>query len=62
MASVASERENKIESEARRIALEHDLDPDDARLGHPAWRILWILERATQIVDAATDGQEVKEP
>lgn len=45
------ERDKKIEAEARRIALDIDLDPDDARLGYPAWRIPWILEKAAEIVD-----------
>lgn len=36
----------KVEELARQIAIDHDLDPDDARLGHPAWRIGWILEEA----------------
>lgn len=44
-------REKQIEAEARRIALDHDLDPDDARLGYPAWRIPWIIEQATKTVD-----------
>lgn len=44
-------REQKIEAEARRIALGHDLDPDDARLGYPAWQIPWILDEATANVD-----------
>ena len=46
-----TERDKKIETEARRIALDHDLDPDDARLGYPAWRIQWILEEAAKRVD-----------
>jgi len=45
------EREQKIEAEARRIARDHDADPDDGRLGYPAWRIPWILEQAAAIVD-----------
>ena len=42
--------ENEIEAIARRIALENDLDPDDCRLGKPAWQIDWILEQATEII------------
>jgi len=38
----------EIEGIARRIALSHDLDPDDARLGYPAWQIPWILEEAAR--------------
>jgi hypothetical protein len=50
-------RDQRIEEEARRIALDHDLDPDDARLGYPAWRIPWILEQAAATVDGElTDG------
>jgi hypothetical protein len=41
---------DRIEEAARAIALRHDLDPDDARLGYPAWRISWILEEATKMV------------
>lgn len=46
-----TDRDKQIEQEARRIAGEHDLDPDDARLGYPAWRIQWILEAAAKTVD-----------
>lgn len=41
-----TERQAKIEARARQIAWDYDLDPDDARLGYPAWRIPWILEKA----------------
>jgi hypothetical protein len=54
-----TEREQKIEAEARRIALDRDLDPDDARLGYPAWRIPWILEEAAKIVDGG-NGQSAQ--
>lgn len=60
-----TDREKLIEAEARRIALEYDLDPDDARLGYPAWQIDWIIEAASAIVTrrdahgeaAAKDGE-----
>lgn len=38
--------EADLEPIARQIALAVDLDPDDVRLGYPAWRIPWILESA----------------
>ena len=37
-----------VEKIARQIALDHDLDPDDCRLGYPAWQIEWILELARE--------------
>lgn len=49
-----TDRSARIEAKARQIALDHDLDPDDARLGYPAWRIAWILEKAAADVDAET--------
>lgn len=46
--AVDETREQKIERLARKIALAHDLDPDDARLGYPAWRIPWVLQAAEE--------------
>jgi hypothetical protein len=41
-----SDQEKEIEEIARAIARDYGLDPDDARLGWPAWRTDWILEEA----------------
>jgi len=45
--------EKQIEAAARAIAYEVDLDPDDERLGYPAWRIKWILAAARAALEAA---------
>jgi hypothetical protein len=55
--------EAAVEAAARAIARNHDLDPDDCRLGKPAWQIDWILVdaraalRAAYAVDA-TEGRD----
>jgi len=50
--------EKEVEAAARAIARNHDLDPDDCRLGYPAWKIDWVLQDATAALLAA---QRVRE-